>query len=242
MASTTPPDRILVVGKLWLESSPVISTGPFLFLRLTPCFWLLIWHKNSPKPQRTLMSRRGSSSWGAALPTSASPIFLKNTEIFCWITISGFGCGSKNSSPLKGEKSAVGKNENNSIVLDYGGFPGLPLKPCLIKIQHVMHQFNNKGPYSQLLFLICTSPKWVWGWLFCLGGCTFNAEVIGAIWIHTGSLRLCSSKQQRRSTGQFSCTKCGTCKTGDRETKPGQENHIPPTWVLGCIPRGSIRK
>lgn len=60
--------------------------------------------------------------------------------------------------PLKGEKSAEGKNENNSIVLDYGGFPGLPLKPCLIKIQHVMHQFNNKGPHSQLLFLICTSP------------------------------------------------------------------------------------
>lgn len=60
---------------------------------------------------------------------------------------------------LKGEKSAVEKIENNSIVLDYGGFPGLPLKPCLIKIQHVMHECNNKGPYSQLLFLICTSPK-----------------------------------------------------------------------------------
>lgn len=81
--------------------------------------------------------------------------------------------------PLKGEKSAEGKN--NSIALDYGGFPGLPLKPCLIKIQHVMHQFNNKGPYSHLLFLICTSPAWVWGWPFCLWGCNFNAKGIRAI-------------------------------------------------------------
>lgn len=112
-------------------------------------------------------------------------------------------------------------------MLDYGGFPGLPLKPSLIKIQHVMHQFNNKGPYSQLLFLICTSPKRVWGWPFRLPGCTFNTEDIGAIYDPTGNLRLCFSKQQRRSTGQFSCRKRSTCKTGDRETKPGQENHIP---------------
>lgn len=73
------------------------------------------------------------------------------------------GAREKDSSlkprPPKGEKSAEGKDQNNSIALDYGGFPGLTLIPSLIKIQHVMYQFNDKAAYSHPLFPVCTSPR-----------------------------------------------------------------------------------
>ena len=143
--------------------------------------------------------------------------------------------------PLKPEKSAEGKDKNNSIVLDYWGFPGLTLIPSLIKIQHVMYQFNNKGPYSHLLFLICTSPKWVQGCPFCLPGCIFNVlRYTGLSVIHLGSLRLCCWKQQKRSAGRFSSVRCSTCETVC-DMGILHETHIPPESG-GCIPRGSIRK